>query len=498
MRFTVLVALALASALVPFSAMAQVADTTRGALLTLDEAIALAQRNNPQHLQLVNDRRAASASVRAAYGALLPSASLSFSSEYRKEGSQPFQGLNFSTSSDVYQSSYWLGLQYDISPSTFITPKLESARRDAVEADIAGSGHTLRALVKQDYLTALKSEAQAVLQDTLTRTAEVQLELARARAAVGAGTQLDVTRAEVALGTQQVAALRARNTAEVDKLRLFERIGVSQPANVRLTSQFAVTAPSISLDEVMRVAREENPSLRAFRSREKVASLDVRRAQSQYLPSLSLATGWGGYTQQYSNDTFLVEGQRSNVLQQRAQCFTTDSIRTRLAQPLPSIGGFCDTEFRFGEADATAIRRENDRFPFDFTRQPFSVQARVSLPLFDGFAREQRVQVAQATRDDARYQVRQHELRLTADVSAAYYTLVTAVRASEVQEQNAAKAREELRLTEERYRVGAATFVELAESRSSFERAEQDRIAAIYDYHQAWAALENAVGRPLR
>ena len=138
MRFTVLVALALASALLPVSAIAQVADTLRGTVLTLDEAIALAQRNNPLHLQFVNDRRAASASVRAAYGALLPSANLSFSSEYRKEGSQPFQGLNFSTSSDVYQSSYWLGLQYDISPSTFITPRLESARRDAVEAEIVG------------------------------------------------------------------------------------------------------------------------------------------------------------------------------------------------------------------------------------------------------------------------------------------------------------------------------------------------------------------------
>jgi outer membrane protein len=53
-------------------------------------------------------------------------------------------------------------------------------------------------------------------------------------------------------------------------------------------------------------------------------------------------------------------------------------------------------------------------------------------------------------------------------------------------------------LTEERYRVGAATFVELTESRSNFERAAQDRIIAIFDYHQAWAALENAVGRPLR
>ena len=495
MRFPVL-AVVLGILLSVAPAGAQVADTTRSAVLTLDEAIALAQRNNPQHLQLANDLRAASAAVRSAYGALLPSASLSFSSEYRKEGSQPFQGLNFSTSSDVYQSSYWLGLSYEISSATFITPRLESARRDAVEAEIVGSSHTLRALVKQDYLAALKSEAQAGLQDTLVRTAEVQLELARARAAVGAGTQLDVTRAEVALGTQQVAALRARNTAEVDKVRLFQRMGVTQPPNVRLSSQFSVTAPTISLDEVIGVARMENPSLRAFRSREKVASLDVRRAQSQYLPSLSLSTGWGGYTQQYTNDRFLVEGQRSQVLQSRAQCFTTDSIRQGAG--LSPITGFCNTQFTFTPADEEAIRRENDRFPFDFTRQPFSLQARVSLPLFDGFAREQRMQEAQANRDDARHQIRQQELSVTADVTAAYYTLVTAVRASQVQEQNAAKAREELTLTEERYRVGAATFVELAESRASFERAEQDRIAAIYDYHQAWAALENAVGRPLR
>lgn len=497
MRFSSLAAVTLASTLLSASAAAQVTDTTRSAaVLTLDEAIALAMRNNPQHLQLANDARTAAAAVRSAYGALLPSASLSFSSEYRKEGSQPFQGLSFSTSSNVYQSSYFLGLSYDISPSTFITPKLQAARRDAIEAEIVGSSHTLRALVKQEYLAALKSEALAGVQDTLVRAAQAQLELARARAAVGSGTQLDVTRAEVALGTQQVAALRARNTAEVDKLRLFERMGVAQPPNVRLSTQFSVTAPSISLDEVVGIARQENPSLRAIRSRERVASLDVRRAQSQYLPSLSLSTGWGGYTQQYTNDRFLVEGQRAAVMSNRAECFTTDSIRQGAG--LSPITSFCNTQFVFTPADEEAIRRENDRFPFDFTRQPFSVQARVSLPLFDGFAREERVQVAQAMRDDARYLVREQELRLTADVTAAYYTLVTAVRASEVQEQNAAKAREELRLTEERYRVGAATFVELTESRASFERAEQDRIAAIYDYHQAWAALESAVGRPLR
>jgi len=51
---------------------------------------------------------------------------------------------------------------------------------------------------------------------------------------------------------------------------------------------------------------------------------------------------------------------------------------------------------------------------------------------------------------------------------------------------------------EERYRVGAATFLDVVTSRGTFEQAQIDRINSVYDYHKAFAALENAVGRPLR
>ncbi len=67
-----------------------------------------------------------------------------------------------------------------------------------------------------------------------------------------------------------------------------------------------------------------------------------------------------------------------------------------------------------------------------------------------------------------------------------------------LQGQNAEKAREELNLAQERYRVGASTFLEVTEARASLERAETERINAIYDYHKAFAALESAVGRSLR
>ena len=83
-------------------------------------------------------------------------------------------------------------------------------------------------------------------------------------------------------------------------------------------------------------------------------------------------------------------------------------------------------------------------------------------------------------------------------MTTAYLNLVTAVKTVQLQEQNAAKAAEELAFAEESYRVGSRTFLDVTTARGSFERAKSDRVDAIYNYHKAYAALENAVGRPLR
>ena len=76
----------------------------------------------------------------------------------------------------------------------------------------------------------------------------------------------------------------------------------------------------------------------------------------------------------------------------------------------------------FTDNDAAKLRSNNKQFPFNFQNSPRSISATLSLPLFDGFAREQRVQEAQAASDDARFNVRARELALTADVTAAYLT----------------------------------------------------------------------------
>src|SRR5918911_4390740 len=101
MRSTLLVATALCAAGAPLATGAtgaQAPDTASGPVLTLDEAMALATKNNPDHLQVVNNRRVAGAELRSAYGAFLPRADASFQGEFRKQGSQLVSGFTGFTS----------------------------------------------------------------------------------------------------------------------------------------------------------------------------------------------------------------------------------------------------------------------------------------------------------------------------------------------------------------------------------------------------------------
>jgi outer membrane protein len=480
-------------------AHAQVRDATatpaNGPVLTLDQAIQLALKHNPDYLQVVNNRKTASAAVRSAYGAFLPEVSASLGGSYRKSGQTPFQGQFIGATADRVSSDYNIGVRYSLSMSKFLQPSLASANSNAVRADIAGSAEQVRMLVTQQYLTALASQAKAALQDSLVVQAQANLELAKARLAVGSGTQIDVGSAEVALGQAQVAALQAQNQVEIDKLTLFQQMGVPQPADVQLVSQFTVEPLPITLDSALALARGQNPTLKALRARDRVASINVRMAQSAYLPTLSFNTGWGGFTNSYADGDFAVQSARQNTLARRSGCFSEDSLRTGAG--LPSIAATCAT-YDFGPADAAAAREANNVFPFGFTKAPFSFSVGISLPIFDGFSREQRIQEAQAARNDQRYQIRAEELLLTQAVTSAYLTLETAEKTIALQERNAANARQQLLLAQEKYRVGAATYIELNDARVVYVTAENDRINAIYDYHKAFAALESAIGRPLR
>src|SRR4029078_9246364 len=96
-------------------------------------------------------------------------------------------------------------------------------------------------------------------------------------------------------------SIQARNQAQVEKLRLFQQIGVQQPANVQLTTRFQLTEPTLALDALLDEARRGNPTLNALRTRENVADVTVKASKGAYLPSLQLSGGLSGYGDTVTN-----------------------------------------------------------------------------------------------------------------------------------------------------------------------------------------------------
>jgi len=262
---------------------------------------------------------------------------------------------------------------------------------------------------------------------------------------------------------------------------------------VQLTDSFSVEAPQWQLPDLLTMAEQQNPALKALRARERAAEWGVRAATATYGPAVGVSAGWSGFTQQFTDVNTFLDRERLVSGQQLSACQDNNQIRVNASLPPLDCTGYV-----FGSEQERAIRAANSVFPFSFTRQPFQARLTVTLPIFTNFGRELRVSQARSQHDNLEESVRARGLAVQTEVSQAFLTLQTAFRTVGLQDTNRAAAREQLQLATERYRVGSGTFFELLDAQVAALRAESDYVNATYDYHKALAALEAAVGRSLR
>lgn len=465
-----------------------------GPTLSLADALSLAKANNPTYLQSTNGRRRADATLRAANGQFFPSASTNFGAGYREGKQQYFDGVAFGSNSATLSSNWGLTLSENVSLGAFNQRKAASLNVTASETDVTAAEQNLRFTVTSQYFLVLEDQAQAKLQDTLVALNQLQLDLANARAGVGSATSLDVRQAQVALGTQQVTALRARNTATVDLLTLFQDIGIPPQLDAQLTTIPTVAEPKFDLNQLVAQAIQANPTLAGLIARSQSAHQTYLGQRGQYAPTLSLSASIGGTSQQYTDGNYLVDQAQQSLASSQAQCYQQDSLRRGAGlSGIPTCSSLVLTP-----AQASQLRSQNQTFPFKFASNPYTLSFGLNFPLFNGFQREQQIESASADQSDAEYNLKAQRLRLTATVQSANVTLVADYQALKLQEANSVAARDALQLAEERYRVGLNSLVDLQQSRSAYETAEAGRINAVFEFHRAFAALESAVGRPLR
>jgi outer membrane protein TolC len=117
--------------------------------------------------------------------------------------------------------------------------------------------------------------------------------------------------------------------------------------------------------------------------------------------------------------------------------------------------------------------------------------------LFNGFDRELTIvqreadlDVAEASASDAQRAVQAELITQVAELDAAQARIG-------ITQTSVLAAREDLRVQQERYRLGASTIVDLLTSQEALNQAEVDVVNARFDYLRAKAQIEALIGRNL-
>jgi outer membrane protein len=239
------------------------------------------------------------------------------------------------------------------------------------------------------------------------------------------------------------------------------------------------------------------------RAREHADGRGVLQAKSDFLTTLSQHAGWSGFTQEFTDEGVLLNQALTEGQSQASNCLYDNSVRSALSLggEVPNCytaSGLVDGGTALLDPVSQQIRNQNDVFPFHYTGQPFRANLMISLPIFTGFGRSLRLSQARAQQDDADEEVRARRLQIRTDVQARHFALETAYQAIGVQSANRDAARDQLRLAQDRYRLGAGTALEVSDAQNAVQRAEGDYVNSVYSYHKAMAALEASVGRSLR
>jgi outer membrane protein TolC len=267
-----------------------------GAPITLDQALALARKNN--HSLVVERARLAEAqtNVESAWSALFPTVTGQGKYTRNYKGIDPLTFLGKTLT--LQAANQWdFGVTATapiLAPAAY--PALDAVKSGvhASEANFQASEADLLVAVARAFLAAAVSDEVLVARHSSIGVAKETLQFAQTRQQVGTVTKVDVDRAELALVQDQQQELEASNARDQAYRALGTLMGVSGPFTI--DPQFPTTAPPDANDVGM--ALHLRPEFHAIEETLKSADAQARARAWQWSPSLSAfgnARKWFNY-----------------------------------------------------------------------------------------------------------------------------------------------------------------------------------------------------------
>ena len=400
-------------------------------VVTLADALRRAANVDPNYVAALRNVVDAKWQQRAAYAAFIIPATTLSVTQTRSNN----QVFNFGTgdfANRLTQAQIDMRLNLFNGLSKFFEAGRAGAAVAAADANELQARFQTALLTEADYYDVLAQRELMRVAAERVRRAEEQFAIARARVLGGAAVQTDSLQLLLELTRAQVDLLRQRATLRVARIELGRRIGVPEPVDAAPLDTLPSGPLPITEQQAVQEALQEGPRYRAAQEGAQAAARAYSVVMGQYLPRVDLFATY----QAFGDEFFLPDDSR--------------------------------------------------RWIYGFS---------INFPIWNNAQREIQLSQAKSNREVARALRDDIEREVRRDVVAAYEVFETARASADLAEVAVVVARENMRVNQERYRVGATTILDLLTAQVSLVEAEATLVQAIQAERLALAGLEALLGR---
>jgi outer membrane protein len=403
--------------------------------VTLQQAIDRALQVQPAMVQARGDERTAGAARRSAFGAFLPSLTTTGSAS---RNNLPFRLPNDTTTfPPVY--TYTGGLTLSLNLFTGLQRlwdlKSSYANTAAAGAGVVNQRFQVTLATKQAFYASIANEELVRVAQSQIQRARQQLQISIDKLHAGSATRSDSLRSTVDYGNARIALLQAQANLATAQADLGRQVGIDQQVRAVPDSLLPALPDTTALRATL---LDQAPQVQQADAQARAARAQVWSARAQYWPRLNVSYG---------------------------------NTRSGISDPrLPFLTSY------------------PERFSWTFG---------FSWTLFNGFVREQNQVNASVARDNAEARAADTRRFVSAQLTQQLAALATAFEQISIAQDNLNAATEDLRVQNERYRVGAATILDLLTSQAALTQAEVNVVQTRFNYLIARAQVEAVLGRTL-
>ncbi len=408
--------------------------------VTLADALRLSERVQPLVVRARSDLETAAARRRNAWGSYLPTVSASSSaSEFFSQGAariDPVTGQLTSGNSSNRSVSTSLSASVDLFTGFRRGAEMRAARANqtAAEASLVDARFQQALTTTNQFLDALAGRQLVGVREASVRRAEEQLKISVNKLRAGTATRSDSLRSLVTLGNARLELINSQTDLATAEAGLARLIGETGRVRAADDSAFYQVTGTIDTAALRTEAESRSPLIQSAEASATAAREGVRVSRAGYWPTLALSA---------------------------------------------------NTSWNASRAD-----------DYDLLNQR-QVSLGLRWNLFDRFDRELAIAEREATLDVSLADAEEARRQVAAELTARLAELDAARARIDITGTSVVAATEDLRVQQERYRLGASTIVDVLTSQEALNQAEVDVVVARFDYLRAKAQLEALIGRAL-